>query len=104
MTEKTQQPDGEILERTKPDVTEPPLYRVVLHNDDYSTMEFVIEVLETIFNKQPAEAYRIMLQVHTQQRGLCGLYPYEVAETKVAAVHEAAKTNGFPLRSSMEPE
>ncbi len=104
MADKPQQPGGEVLERTKPKVVEPTLYRVLLHNDDYTTMEFVIEVLETTFNKQPAEAFRIMMQVHTQQRGICGLYPHEVAETKISAVHEAAKAQGFPLRASMEPE
>jgi ATP-dependent Clp protease adaptor protein ClpS len=104
MVDKPSQPGGEVLERTRPEVVDPTLYRVVLHNDDYSTMEFVIEVLETVFHKQPAEAYRIMLQVHTQQRGLCGVYPHEVAETKTATVHEMAKAQGFPLRASMEPE
>ena len=104
MSEKPQEPGGEILERTKPVLNEPTLYKVVLHNDDYTTMEFVIEVLETVFNKQPAEAYRIMMQVHTQERGLCGLYPHEVAETKTATVHEMAKASGFPLRASVEPE
>jgi ATP-dependent Clp protease adaptor protein ClpS len=104
MSEKPQKPAGEVLERTKPVVIEPTLYKVVLHNDDYTTMEFVIEILETVFNKQPAEAFRIMMQVHTQQRGICGLYPYEVAETKTATVHEMAKSSGFPLRASIEPE
>ena len=98
------QTDGEILERTKQETKKPELYRVVLLNDDYTTMDFVIEVLETIFNKQPAEAFRIMMMVHTQGKGLCGVYPHEVAETKVDAVMEAARDNGFPLRAAMEPE
>ena len=104
MSEESQDPGGAVLERTKPVVVEPTLYRVVLHNDDYTTMEFVIEVLESVFNKQPAEAYRIMMQVHVQQRGICGLYPFEVAETKTATVHDMAKAGGFPLRASIEPE
>jgi ATP-dependent Clp protease adaptor protein ClpS len=98
------QTDGEILERTKQETKKPELYKVVLLNDDYTTMDFVIEVLESIFNKQPAEAFRIMMMVHTQGKGLCGVYPHEVAETKVDAVMEAARDNGFPLRAAMEPE
>jgi ATP-dependent Clp protease adaptor protein ClpS len=77
---------------------------VLLLNDDYTTMDFVVEVLETIFHKQPAEAYRIMMMVHTQGKGLCGVYPHEVAETKVATVIELARDNGFPLLAAMEPE
>ena len=98
------QTDGEILERTKQETKKPELYRVVLLNDDYTTMDFVVEVLETIFNKQPAEAFRIMMMVHTQGKGLCGMYPHEVAETKVDAVQEAARDHGFPLRAAMELE
>jgi ATP-dependent Clp protease adaptor protein ClpS len=98
------QTDGEILERTKQKTKKPELYKVVLLNDDYTTMDFVVEVLETIFNKQPAEAFRIMIMVHTQGKGLCGVYPHEVAETKVEAVVESARDRGFPLRAAMEPE
>jgi ATP-dependent Clp protease adaptor protein ClpS len=98
------QTDGEILERTKQETKKPELYKVVLLNDDYTTMDFVVEVLETIFNKQPAEAFRIMMMVHTQGKGLCGVYPHEVAETKVDAVMEAARDHGFPLRAAMELE
>jgi ATP-dependent Clp protease adaptor protein ClpS len=98
------QTGGEVLERTKQELKKPELYRVLLLNDDYTTMEFVVEVLETIFHKQPAEAYRIMLMVHMQGKGLCGVYPYEVAETKVEAVIERARANGFPLLAAMEPE
>ena len=104
MTEKPQQPGGEVLERTRPLVQHARLYRVILHNDDYTTMEFVVQILETVFNKQPAEAFRIMMQVHTQDRGICGVYPYEIAETKLTTVHELARANGFPLRGSMEEE
>jgi ATP-dependent Clp protease adaptor protein ClpS len=104
MAGSDRQTDGEILERTKQDTKKPELYKVLLLNDDYSTMEFVVEVLETIFHKAPAEAFRIMMAVHTQGKGLCGVYPYEVAETKVDAVVERARENGFPLRAAMEPE
>ncbi|MEO8077952.1 MAG: ATP-dependent Clp protease adapter ClpS [Acidobacteriota bacterium] len=104
MAGSDRQTDGEILERTKQETQKPELYKVLLLNDDYSTMDFVVEVLESIFHKEPAEAFRIMMAVHTQGRGLCGVYPYEVAETKVDAVMERARENGFPLRAAMEPE
>ena len=96
----------DVLEAT--DTTEqtdePPLYKVLLINDDYTTMEFVVEVLCFVFNKTPAEAIRIMLNVHRQGVGVCGTYPREVAETKVDTVHSLARENGFPLRCEMEKE
>src|SRR3954451_5277099 len=98
------QTGGEILERTRQETKKPELFRVLLLNDDYTTMDFVVEVLESIFNKSPAEAFRIMMAVHTQGKGLCGVYPHEVAETKVETVMERARENGFPLRAAMEPE
>lgn len=98
------QTGGEILERTRQETKKPELYKVLLLNDDYTTMDFVVEVLESIFHKQPADAFRIMIAVHTQGRGLCGVYPHEVAETKVSAVVERARELGFPLRAAMEPE
>jgi ATP-dependent Clp protease adaptor protein ClpS len=98
------QTGSEVLERTKQEISRPDLYKVLLLNDDYTTMDFVIEILETVFNKGPAEAYRIMMAVHTQGQGLCGVYPLEVAETKVATVVELARGSGFPLRAAMEPE
>src|SRR5688500_7976587 len=93
-----------VLERTRQETKRPELFKVLLLNDDYTTMDFVVEVLETIFNKQPAEAFRIMMMVHTQGKGLCGVYPYEIAETKVEAVINRARDNGFPLKAAMEPE
>ena len=104
MAGPTARPDGEVLERTKQETKKPELYKVLLLNDDYTTMDFVVEVLESIFHKAPAEAYRIMMAVHTQGKGLCGVYPFEVAETKVEAVIGRARENGFPLRAAMEPE
>ena len=98
------QTDGEVLERTRQETKKPELFKVLLLNDDYTTMDFVVEVLESIFNKGPAEAFRIMIAVHTQGKGLCGVYPHEVAETKVETVMERARENGFPLRAAMEPE
>ncbi|RJQ50159.1 MAG: ATP-dependent Clp protease adaptor ClpS [Desulfobacteraceae bacterium] len=88
----------------KDDTDEPPIYKVLLHNDDYTTMEFVVEVLMHVFNKPVAEATRIMLNVHKQGVGLCGYYSYEIAETKVEAVHVLAVENGFPLKCTMEKE
>jgi ATP-dependent Clp protease adaptor protein ClpS len=94
--------DGEVVEKPKSVTKRPQLYHVVLINDDYTTMEFVVYVLEAVFDKGPAEAYRIMMEVHTQGRGICGAYTYEVAETKVEIVHEMARTEGFPLRAGIE--
>lgn len=102
MADEKRQTGGEILERTKAVIKEPTLFRVILHNDDYTTMEFVVQVLETVFHKTPAEAFRIMMQVHTQGQGLCGMYTFEIAETKVSTVHDLAREHGFPLRASME--
>lgn len=93
-----------VTSDTEEDVKEPPLYKVLLHNDDYTSMEFVVEVLMHVFNKPIAEATGIMLNVHKQGTGLCGHYPYDVAETKVETVHLLARERGFPLKCSMEEE
>ena len=104
MADVERQTGGEVLERTRQETKKPELYKVLLLNDDYTTMDFVVEILETVFNKQPAEAYRIMMMVHTQGKGLCGVYPHEVAETKVTTVISLARNHGFPLLAAMEPE
>src|SRR3954463_1926318 len=104
MTGPERQTGDQVLERTKHETKKPELFRVLLLNDDYTTMDFVVEILENVFNKAPAEAYRIMMAVHTQGQGLCGVYPFEVAETKVENVVDLARSNGFPLRATMEPE
>ena len=80
----------------------PHLYKVLLHNDDYTPMEFVTEVLERFFSKTHAQATEIMLAVHHKGVGVCGIYPYEVAETKVAQVIEAAREQEYPLQCTME--
>ena len=84
------------------DVREPRRFKVLLHNDDYTTMEFVVEVLMAIFRKTLPQAQEIMLAVHHSGLGVCGEYTEEVAETKVAQVHTRARAAGFPLRCSME--
>jgi ATP-dependent Clp protease adaptor protein ClpS len=95
--------DGtEIVEKPQATSKRPQLFHVVLLNDDYTTMEFVVHVLESVFSKGPAEAYRIMMEVHTRGRGVCGAYTYEVAETKVATVHDLARADGFPLQAGIE--
>ncbi len=81
---------------------EPPLYKVLLHNDDYTTMDFVVMILQTIFNKNTDEATRVMLNVHHQGVGIAGVYTREIGETKVALVHRIAKRNQFPLKCSLE--
>lgn len=90
--------------KTRENTTEPPMFKVLLHNDDYTTMDFVIEILLAVFKKTPEEATQIMLNVHRRGLGICGVYTHEVAETKVDAVHSLAQENGFPLKCSMEKE
>ena len=96
-------PGEKLQERVKVEKQEPTLYKVVLLNDDYTTMEFVVSVLETVFDKSPAEAFRIMMHVHQQGRGIAGVYPWEVAETKTETVTSLAREAGFPLRAVAEP-
>ncbi|MFZ0135156.1 MAG: ATP-dependent Clp protease adapter ClpS [Desulfobacterales bacterium] len=104
MSEYNPELEGDVASETRNDVDEPPLYRVLLINDDYTTMDFVVEILRSVFNKPTEEAMRIMLNVHHAGAGLCGVYAYEVAETKVDTVHALAREHGFPLKSTMEKE
>ena len=94
--------DGAVKERAETKKQDPTLFKVVLLNDDYTTMEFVLHVLETLFLKSPAEAYRIMMHVHRNGRGIAGIYPFEVAETKAETVRTLAADAGFPLRAAIE--
>ncbi len=101
--------DGPIGERDLGVVTEtekriklPPLYKVLLHNDDYTTMEFVVQVLQSVFHKSQAEATQITLHVHRTGIGVAGVYSHEIAETKVAVVEAMARKHEFPLKCSME--
>ena len=96
------QTDSAVKERVETEKREPPLYKVVLLNDDYTTMEFVVQVLENVFQKSPAEAYRSMMHVHMNGSGIAGVYPWEVAETKVETVTSLARHAEFPLRAAIE--
>ena len=93
---------GLAVEESKPQLKKPPLYRVVLLNDDYTPMEFVVEVLELIFGMDRQQATRIMLEVHTKGKGICGVFNYEIAETKVAQVMAIANQHQHPLLCTME--
>jgi ATP-dependent Clp protease adaptor protein ClpS len=96
------QAGGALKERIQEKTKEPSLYGVVLLNDDYTPMQFVIDVLESVFQKSPAEAYRIMMQVHLSGRGVAGIYPWEVAETKVDTLMTRARADGHPLQATIE--
>lgn len=99
-------PGSGVLTETRPDLesSTPRMWRVLLHNDDFTTQEFVVWVLETVFHKPGAEAFEIMLHVHHAGIGVAGVYTKEIAETKVAATERLAEQHEFPLRVSMEPE
>lgn len=91
-----------VVVKAKPQTKKPSMYKVLMLNDDYTPMEFVVLVLERFFNKNREEATQIMLHVHRKGVGVAGVYTYEVAETKVNRVHDLAKEYEFPLKSSME--
>jgi ATP-dependent Clp protease adaptor protein ClpS len=93
-----------VLTRTKPKTKKPSLYKVLLLNDDYTPMEFVVLVLERFFGKNREDAYTIMLHVHQKGVGVCGIYTFEVAETKVTQVMDAARQSGHPLQCTLEKE
>ncbi len=100
MSGKAPEIEEKVKDKTR--LAEPPNYKVLLHNDNYTTMDFVVQVLENIFNKSPSEAVQIMLNVHKRGMGVCGIYTFEVAETKVALVHHLAGKNKYPLKCTME--
>lgn len=82
----------------------PPLYKVILHNDDYTSMEFVVTILMSVFGKSLEKATQMMLNIHNRGKEMCGIYPKQIAETKVETVHNLAANKGFPLKSTMEKE
>lgn len=96
--------DGALVEVAKPILKKPPLYKVILLNDDFTPMEFVVAVLQDIFRKTEEESIQIMLHVHQKGVGICGVYTREIAETKVELVMQAATNNQHPLQCTMEPD
>jgi ATP-dependent Clp protease adaptor protein ClpS len=104
MSPRPRDSDGGIKEQQRSETKEqePTLYNVVLLNDDYTPMMFVVDVLETLFQKSPAEAYRVMMQVHLNGRGIAGVYPWEIAETKADRVAAVARDAGYPLKATIE--
>ncbi|MDX1507022.1 MAG: ATP-dependent Clp protease adapter ClpS [Woeseiaceae bacterium] len=90
------------VEESRPKIKQPPLYRVVLINDDYTPMEFVVDILETVFGMERTRATQVMLEVHTKGKGICGVYNFEIAETKVAQVMGIARQHQHPLLCTME--
>ncbi len=90
------------LEEARPKLKQPPLYRVVLINDDFTPMEFVVEILESVFGMERTRATQVMLEVHTKGKGVCGVYNFEIAETKVAQVMGIAEQHQHPLLCTME--
>ena len=101
---KDLQRDGHevVVEEARPKLKKPPLYRVVLINDDYTPMEFVVEVLQSIFGMERPKATRVILEVHTKGKGICGVYDYEIAETKVAQVMSISQQQQHPLLCTTE--
>ena len=96
--------DRDVATKSRPKSKRPPRFKVLLYNDDYTPMEFVVEVLEKVFSKSPSAATQIMLQIHRGGMGVGGVYVLEVAETKAAAVMRLAEERGYPLRSGVEKE
>ena len=104
MSKEQSKEESRVAEKSGTRAVSPPMFKVLMHNDDYTTMEFVVQVLETVFRKSPAEANKIMLNIHFKGIGMCGAYPFQIAETKVARVHSLAREEGFPLKCSIEEE
>jgi ATP-dependent Clp protease adaptor protein ClpS len=100
--DKAQKGDDLVLKEARPTIKRPPLYKVVLINDDYTPMEFVVHVLENFFKMNREKATRIMLQVHTRGKGVCGVFTRDIAETKVYQVNEYSRANEHPLLCAME--
>jgi len=96
--------EGDVATRSRKKVVRPPRYQVLLYNDDYTPMEFVVALLEKVFGKSPADATATMLNIHRKGAGIAGVYVLEVAETKVVTVHRMAEERGYPLRAGVEEE
>ncbi len=93
-----------VRTQTRPSVQRPPRFKVLLYNDDYTPMEFVVSLLEKVFSKSPAAATELMLTIHRSGMAVAGVFVLEVAETKVATVHKLAEARGYPLRAGVEKE
>lgn len=104
MSEHEQGLDRDVVVETEKKLKRPSLFKVLLHNDDYTTKEFVVQILEYVFHKDNTEAVQIMLHVHRTGIGVAGVYTYEVAETKVKTVEGLARQYEFPLKCSIEEE
>jgi ATP-dependent Clp protease adaptor protein ClpS len=102
--DKREQGDVATESETTTRVQRPPMFKVYLLNDDYTTQQFVVYILESIFHHSPEMAFQIMMHVHLRGIGVAGLFPYETAEAKVEQVHALARENDFPLKCSIEPE
>jgi ATP-dependent Clp protease adaptor protein ClpS len=98
------EPDTTVITEQEQQLKKPPLYKVLLHNDDYTTMEFVVFILQSVFHKSETDAYRIMMAVHQQGLGVAGVYSYEIAETKIDRVTRLAREHEFPLLCTLEEE
>ncbi|MEP6946468.1 MAG: ATP-dependent Clp protease adaptor ClpS [Acidobacteriota bacterium] len=96
--------DGEVLTDSKSKLEKPKLYKVILHNDDFTTMDFVVFVLQYVFNRSDAESFTIMLKVHTEGIGIAGIYPFEIANMKANKAVNLAKSREFPLLCTVEEE
>lgn len=101
--ERPDSDSGVLVAEATPKTRQPPLFKVLLLNDDFTPMEFVVELLERFFAMNRSKATRVMLEVHTQGKGVCGVFTYEIAETKVAQVMAFARDNQHPLMCTMEP-
>jgi len=97
-------PNIKIDSKLEVDLTNPPMYKVILHNDDYTPMDLVVDILMKVFHKNVDEANSIMWQVHEKGKAVCGIYVHEIAQTKVHQVKTIAKANGYPLLATMEKE
>ena len=104
MPKRDHELEEQVVAESKTRLKKPPLYKVLLHNDDFTTMEFVVHVLQTVFGHDEAAAVRIMLNVHTQGTGVAGVYTYEVAETKAEAAARLARAHEYPLLCTVEEE
>lgn len=103
MPTKVTIPPDLVVEKQAARTAPPPMYRVLLLNDDYTPMEFVVQVLQKFFGKSQDDAMRVMLQVHHEGKGVCGVYPYDIAASRIAQVAQYARTRQHPLQCVMEP-